>query len=635
MPDRTCAVGFSLSCIVALALTAPAIGAPAAGAEGALRVDGTARWDASWLELAAASPRSVGAARIDTRQDVRQGFETELALRLDRSSCVAGDCGGGSLGLVLEAQPQSRDAQGRRLVVALTGGTSPDEWPMALLPGTSVPARRLPGHAVDLADGEWHRVLVRQAGGSLEVRVDQQRALVTSLDLGATLGPGARDVEVILQSANAGGSTRYEVRSWRWTSRPAAGDDAVGTIAAHASTLTLVPKVFGVSYSGDVHPIWSSHGCTGCNFQGGNTFVLSGTATAIYPNVLGRISVSNPSSSLVLTKPGAGGPSHGGGENFPCMDVGGACYNTILHWIQDGAPFGACTFSLNPTSRNHGSSASSGNNVGLTASEAVCKWTASSDRSWIHVTSAASGTGSANVVYSVDANAGTSSRSGSLTIGDRTFAITQSGVASCSYTLSATSVNVGSSGGPGSVDVTTGASCNWTATSNNGFLTVTAGTPHTGSGTLSYNVSANGSTSSRSGTLTVAGQTYTVNQAGTSASGPCTPTTTKMCLNGDRFEVSATYRTGGGLTGDAHAVELTADTGYLWFFGSTNVEVVLKVLTGCPVNGKYWVYAGGLTDVEVSITVRDALRSVVHTYKNPLGTKFAPIQDVDAFATCP
>ena len=55
--------------------------------------------------------------------------------------------------------------------------------------------------------------------------------------------------------------------------------------------------------------------------------------------------------------------------------------------------------------------------------------------------------------------------------------------------------------------------CAWTATSNAPWLTIAAGASGTGSGPVSYNVGANTGTA-RTGTLTIAGQTFTVNQAG-------------------------------------------------------------------------------------------------------------------------
>jgi len=122
------------------------------------------------------------------------------------------------------------------------------------------------------------------------------------------------------------------------------------------------------------------------------------------------------------------------------------------------------------------------------------------------------------------------------------------------------------------------------------------------------------------------------------ASGPaptCSPSATAMCLSGGRFKVEATYSTPAGASGSAQVFKLTDETGYLWFFSASNVEAVVKVLNGCPLNNRYWVFAGGLTNVRTVITVTDTERGVVKTYTNPQSTAFQPIQDTSAFATCP
>src|SRR5262249_60960819 len=85
-------------------------------------------------------------------------------------------------------------------------------------------------------------------------------------------------------------------------------------------------------------------------------------------------------------------------------------------------------------------------------------------------------------------------------------------------------------------------------------------------------------------------------------------------------------------TGAGQAVALTSDTGYFWFFSANNVEMVIKVVDGRPVNNKFWVFAGGLTNVNVVITVTDTQTGAVKNYVNPQGTPFQPIQDTGAFA---
>lgn len=118
------------------------------------------------------------------------------------------------------------------------------------------------------------------------------------------------------------------------------------------------------------------------------------------------------------------------------------------------------------------------------------------------------------------------------------------------------------------------------------------------------------------------------------ASSTCTPGPTSLCLNNGRFEVTAQWETSDGNSGDGQAMPLTADTGYFWFFASTNVEVLIKVLDACGLNQRFWVFAGGLTDVRTTLTVTDTQTGRVKTYTNPQGAAFLPIQDTDAFATC-
>jgi hypothetical protein len=116
---------------------------------------------------------------------------------------------------------------------------------------------------------------------------------------------------------------------------------------------------------------------------------------------------------------------------------------------------------------------------------------------------------------------------------------------------------------------------------------------------------------------------------------PCAAGDRTLCLNKGRFEVQATWTTPNGQTGSGHAVPLTADTGYFWFFADTNVEVVIKVLEACATNNRYWVFAGGLTNTNVRLTIRDSQTNTQKVYTNPQGTAFRPIQDTGAFATCP
>jgi len=93
--------------------------------------------------------------------------------------------------------------------------------------------------------------------------------------------------------------------------------------------------------------------------------------------------------------------------------------------------------------------------------------------------------------------------------------ISKTTAAACAYSLSAASASLSAAAGSGTVGVTitSGSGCSWTAVSNaSTWLHVTSGASGTGNGTVGYSVDANGG-SARSGSLTIAGQTFTVNQA--------------------------------------------------------------------------------------------------------------------------
>ncbi|HVS01115.1 MAG TPA: hypothetical protein VMW27_31145, partial [Thermoanaerobaculia bacterium] len=119
--------------------------------------------------------------------------------------------------------------------------------------------------------------------------------------------------------------------------------------------------------------------------------------------------------------------------------------------------------------------------------------------------------------------------------------------------------------------------------------------------------------------------------------GPCTdpalPVVRRpgLCLNGERFEVEVAWHdTFHGTSGIATGVPLTEDSGYFWFFGEDNLELVIKVLDGRSYNGKYWVFYGALSNVEYTIRVRHADSGAERIYHNPAG-RFLSRSDIDAF----
>src|SRR5262249_3676573 len=99
-----------------------------------------------------------------------------------------------------------------------------------------------------------------------------------------------------------------------------------------------------------------------------------------------------------------------------------------------------------------------------------------------------------------------------------------------------------SGGGTGSIAVTAAAGCSWTAASNASWITITSGSSGSGNGTVGYSVATNASSSSRTGTMTVTGQAFTVMQAGASSyTLPAGPSTVVV---GDSLPISWTAPSG-------------------------------------------------------------------------------------------
>jgi len=125
-----------------------------------------------------------------------------------------------------------------------------------------------------------------------------------------------------------------------------------------------------------------------------------------------------------------------------------------------------------------------------------------------------------------------------------------------------------------------------------------------------------------------------VTLVGTAVAPACSSHEFGLCLNGGRFRVEVDWQTPQGTSGAGHARQLTDDTGTFWFFDSNNLEMVVKSLDACSFASRFWLFAGGLTNVEVMTTVTDTLTGEARHYRNPQRTAFAPILDTGAFGTC-
>ena len=168
-----------------------------------------------------------------------------------------------------------------------------------------------------------------------------------------------------------------------------------------------------------------------------------------------------------------------------------------------------CTYSINPTSQSIGAGAAAGTPIAVSTSTG-CSWTAAGNVSWIAIASGSTGSGNGSVTFTVAANPGVV-RTGTLTVAGQTFTVTQA--AGCSYTISPSSKSFSDKGGDGTSSVTAPSSCSWTAVSNAPWITVKSGASDSGNGKVTFHVAENKDNFERIGTLTIAGNTFTVTQA--------------------------------------------------------------------------------------------------------------------------
>ncbi len=222
----------------------------------------------------------------------------------------------------------------------------------------------------------------------------------------------------------------------------------------------------------------------------------------------------------------------------------------------------SCVYAISPSNKTFSANGGA-SNIQVTTQNG-CAWTAvSNNPGFITINSGSNGTGSGTVNYSVAVNNG-ASRSGTITVAGQTFTVNQS-AAGCSFNISPNGQGFGPGGGSDSISVMAGAGCLWTAVSNNSWIFITSGSSGNGNGTVNYSVGMNFGPD-RIGSITVAGQTFIVVQAGSGGGGQAT-----LLVDDGSFEL-ATGIAGGGtsyrvnrLTPPSYPATLTS---VLIFFGA-------------------------------------------------------------------
>ena len=113
---------------------------------------------------------------------------------------------------------------------------------------------------------------------------------------------------------------------------------------------------------------------------------------------------------------------------------------------------------------------------------------------------------------------------------------------------------------------------------------------------------------------------------------PCFPGPDELCL-GERFRVTLEWQTESDSGIGKPADQGSVDSGMFWFFEPDNWEMLVKVLDGCGVNNRFWVFAAPTTDVSYRLTLVDEATGETVVYENALGQPAQALADVDAFSS--
>jgi hypothetical protein len=214
-------------------------------------------------------------------------------------------------------------------------------------------------------------------------------------------------------------------------------------------------------------------------------------------------------------------------------------------------PEPSCAYTLAPASADAGPAGIDGSVSVHT--DAGCRWTAVSDAAWLTLATATASRGPGTVQYQASPNISSSTRTGHITVADGVFTIRQ---AACSYAIDPASESYEARGGTGGITVRTQSPCRWSAGTNVSWIELTSGGGGSGDGRVAYEVRPNSNIAARTGTITVAGESFTVAQEGAtsisgrvrSLEGSCP--TRRFTINGQRIRTTSNTDYEEGSCGD-------------------------------------------------------------------------------------
>ncbi len=349
------------------------------------------------------------------------------------------------------------------------------------------------------------------AGRTFTVNQGQGCAISLSTD-SATSPPGGGPGSFDVRTADGCGWSAVSNANWLTVTGGASGSGngtvrytaAANSGPQRSGTLTAGGQTFTVTQSGGCAYSLSATGQTVPAAGGSGSFAVNTAASCSWTATVsaGWISITSGENGNGPGTVQFAAAANTSTARTGTLTVGGQTF-TIT---QDSG----CSATVGPDTINVPSAGGS-QNVGITT-PAGCGWTAVSNAGWISIpTNNASGTGNATVRLDIQPNT-QSPRNGTATIAGRVVTVNQE--SGCQISLNPPSQVAAAGSGSGSVAVSAGSGCTWTAVSGAAWIAITAGASGSGNGTVQFTFQANMTGMPRSGTITIGGQQFRINQAG-------------------------------------------------------------------------------------------------------------------------
>ena len=246
------------------------------------------------------------------------------------------------------------------------------------------------------------------------------------------------------------------------------------------------------------------------------------------------------------------------------------------HIVTQAGTENLCAFMLEPGEVTIEATEYNGE-IEVTAVADYCSWTPVVDVDWVAITDGVDGSGNGILRYTVDSNTEIEAREATITVGNQIHTISQAGGSpddNCIDNISFSLQDFSDSGGDGMIDIIAlTEDCPWTANSNVDWISFDNGMnaiSGTGSSSVIFHVMTNDETGERSGTISVNGQDYTINQAGSPFE--CT------------YQVDPPSSSQFGIEGGAGEFQISAPDGCSWSAASSDTTWI-NITSGTDGNG--------------------------------------------------